>query len=69
MTDRQERLNTLRRYIQAEAPKGQDQIRLALASRGFYISQAQLSKDLTRIHAHKVNGRYVLKVDPRYIRI
>lgn len=69
MADRLERLDVLRQVIINEAPSDQDEIRLALASRGYYISQPQLSKDLSRIHAYKVDGHYIVVEDTRFKRI
>lgn len=69
MADRQQRLQVLRQIIINEAPSDQDEIRLALATRGYYISQPQLSKDLSRIHAYKVEGHYIVVEDTRFKRI
>ncbi|MCQ2266269.1 MAG: hypothetical protein MJZ40_00985 [Bacteroidaceae bacterium] len=69
MADRLQRLQVLRQIIINEAPSDQDEIRLALATRGYYISQPQLSKDLSRIHAYKVDGHYIVVEDTRFKRI
>lgn len=69
MADRLQRLQVLRQIIINEAPSDQDEIRLALATRGYYISQPQLSKDLSRIHAYKVEGHYIVVEDTRFKRI
>lgn len=69
MTQRFERLNLLRQIIIEESPCGQDEVRLALAQKGFYVSQSQLSRDMTRIHAYKVEGHYLIVDDLRYKRL
>lgn len=69
MADRLQRLDILRQIIIDEAPSDQGEIRLALASRGFFVSQPQLSKDLFRIHAYKVDGHYLVVEDTRFKRV
>ena len=69
MADRLQRLQVLRQIIIDEAPSDQDEMRLALASRGYYVSQPQLSKDLSRIHAYKVDGHYIVVEDTRFKRV
>lgn len=63
------RLAALQQIIETTIPCGQDEIRLALAQQGIYISQPQLSRDLARLHVKKQNGRYVIVPDPRYKRL
>lgn len=65
---RTERLSTLRQIIIEQEPTQQDLIRVALAERGFFISRAQLCRDMARVHAYKQNGRYLIVDDPRFIR-
>lgn len=69
MADRLQRLAALRQIIITQAPSDQYELRLALATKGHYISQPQLSRDLLRIHAYKVEGRYIIVDDPRYKRL
>lgn len=66
---RTERLFLLQQIIETARPSAQDEIRLALARRGFYVSQSQLSRDLARLHIKKQNGHYVIVPDPRYKRL
>lgn len=69
MTSRQQRLDALRQIVIHQEPSDQDEIRLALAAQGFFISQPQLSDDLRRIHAYKVKGHYIVVEDTRFKRI
>lgn len=69
MTNRLERLAALRSIIINQAPTDQDEIRLALASQGFFISQPQLSHDLRHLHAYKHHGHYIIVDDPRFKRL
>lgn len=63
------RLAALQQIIETTSPCGQDEIRLALAQQGVYISQPQLSRDLAKLHAKKQGGHYVIVPDPRYKRL
>lgn len=69
LPQRIERFSALQQIIQTMHPSAQDEIRLALAQRGLYISQSQLSRDLARLHAEKRDGHYVIIPDPRYRRL
>lgn len=69
LQQRVERFSALQQIIETARPSGQDEIRLALARRGLYISQSQLSRDLARLHVKKQDGHYVIVPDPRYKRL
>lgn len=69
MTPRQQRLAALRQIIITQVPCSQDELRVALAAQGYFISQPQLSKDLSRVHAYKVEGHYIIVEDTRFKRL
>lgn len=66
MLERKNRLAVLRQIIIDLQPTGQDELKLALANKGFFISQPQLSRDLARIHAYKQDGHYIVVDDLRF---
>lgn len=66
---RNERLAVIRRLIASQIVSGQDELRVMLAAEGIYLSQPQLSRDLTSVHAVKQGGHYVIVEDDRYKRI
>lgn len=66
---RNERLAVIRRLIASQIVSGQDELRVMLAAEGIYLSQPQLSRDLTSVHAVKQGGQYVIVEDDRYKRI
>ncbi|MBQ0165402.1 MAG: hypothetical protein MJZ43_04470 [Bacteroidaceae bacterium] len=69
MNKRLLRLDVLRQIIIDGQIHDQDSLRLALAKEGYYVSQPQLSRDLSRIHAYKMDGQYIIVEDPRFKRI
>jgi transcriptional regulator of arginine metabolism len=55
--DGDRRREAIRTLIRAQRIATQDELRLELLKRGFEVTQATLSRDLTRLHARRPSGR------------
>ena len=54
MTQRERRRAEIRRLLSEGQVRSQENLRLLLAARGFYVRVPQLSKDLTALGAYRV---------------
>lgn len=72
MSNRTDRLEVLRAILAAKSMGSHEEILKELANNGWTITQASLSRDLTKLHAAKVLGesgyRYILPDNPLYRR-
>jgi transcriptional regulator of arginine metabolism len=57
---KQERHNTIRHLVAAEAIASQDELRRKLARRGFAVTQATLSRDIHELRIYKGPAGYAL---------
>lgn len=57
---KQERHNTIRHLVAAEAIASQDELRRKLAKRGFDVTQATLSRDIHELRIYKGPAGYAL---------
>ncbi len=59
-----ERIDALRNIISAREVHKQEELVAALQAAGFSVTQSSVSRDLTELGAHKVNGIYTIHRDP-----
>lgn len=62
MNVKEQRLNTIRKIIQAETIRSQEELLHSLARKGFSVTQATLSRDIKHldiIKKHDGNGLYI----------
>lgn len=64
-----ERLDALRDIISAREVRKQEDLVAALQAAGFSVTQSSVSRDLTEMGVHKVNGTYTIHRDPTFAAI